>query len=124
MNADDAAQSDAGTHSGSGSGLRSGLGSGSDPDSGSGSGSGQGAPSHDISTWSIERLRAFTEQAEGGRFEAVRVVAQGHAYDPDRSPEARRRWAEVSLRANRRLNSDSAWIERVSRSRTSCCACG
>ncbi|MEU9153586.1 hypothetical protein AB0D59_24240 [Streptomyces sp. NPDC048417] len=66
-------------------------------------------PTNDLSTWTIERLRSFTENAQGQQFEAVRVVAQGHAYRADEPPEARRQWAKLSLQANQRLPGDSVW---------------
>lgn len=59
----------------------------------------------DLSTWPLERLRTLT--AEGQRLEAVRVVAQGHAYDADEPTETRRAWAALSLLANRRKGEDS-----------------
>ncbi|MER5471106.1 hypothetical protein ABZX90_30320 [Streptomyces sp. NPDC002935] len=43
----------------------------------------------------------------GRQLEAVRVVAQGHAYRSDQPEEARRQWAKLSLLANRRMQSDS-----------------
>ncbi|MGV9454520.1 hypothetical protein [Streptomyces sp. NPDC003635] len=62
-------------------------------------------PTDDLGTWPLERLRALT--AEGQWLEAVRVVAQGHAYDAGKSPQARREWAALSLLANRRQGKDT-----------------
>ncbi|MDX3031366.1 hypothetical protein QBB33_28465 [Streptomyces scabiei] len=76
---------------------------------GSGSGSGLDDPSHDLGTWSIERLRSFTERVQDGQLEAVRVVAQQHAYSAVGSPEACREWARLSLRANQRMSGDRSW---------------
>jgi hypothetical protein len=56
----------------------------------------------DLSTWPYAALRDFAGRARGQEFEAIRVVAQGHAYHADDCPEARR-WAALSLLANRRL---------------------
>ncbi|MFE7762547.1 hypothetical protein [Streptomyces sp. NPDC057438] len=81
----------------------------SGPRSGSGSGSGHDSSSDDLGTWSIEQLRSFTERAQGGEFEAVRVVAQQHAYGSVESPEACREWARLSLRANQCMSSDRSW---------------
>ncbi|MEH0508753.1 hypothetical protein [Streptomyces scabiei] len=77
--------------------------------SGSGSASGLDDPSHDLGTWSIERLRSFTERVQDGQLEAVRVVAQQHAYSAVGSPEACREWATLSLRANQRMSGDRSW---------------
>ncbi len=62
----------------------------------------------DLSTWPIERLRAYAMQIVGGSLEGVRVVAQGHAYDAGQPDEARREWAELSLLANRRMGDDGS----------------
>ena len=61
---------------------------------------------HDLSTWPIERLQAFTMDAHGRQLEAVRVVAQNHAYYSDQPREARRQWAKLSLLANQRMHGD------------------
>jgi hypothetical protein len=74
-----------------------------------GSGSGRDDPSHDLGTWSIEQLRSFTERVQDGQLEAVRVVAQQHAYGSVGSPEACREWATLSLRANQRMSGDRSW---------------
>ncbi|MBL1087262.1 hypothetical protein JK359_35755 [Streptomyces actinomycinicus] len=66
-------------------------------------------PSRDLSTWTIERLQSFAEDAQGQQLEAVRVVAQGHAYFADEPREARKQWAKLSLQANQRLHGDSLW---------------
>lgn len=59
-----------------------------------------------LSTWPIERLQAFTTDAGCQQLEAVRVVAQEHAYGSDRPREVRRQWAKLSLLANRRMHGD------------------
>jgi hypothetical protein len=66
-------------------------------------------PSRDLSTWTIERLEAFATDAEGHQLEAVRVVAQGHAYRSDESRSARQQWAKLSLQANQRRHGDRLW---------------
>ncbi|MEU6019778.1 hypothetical protein ABZ826_39340 [Streptomyces sp. NPDC047515] len=66
-------------------------------------------PSRDLSTWTIERLRSFAEEAPGRQLEAVRVVATGHAYRAGQPREARQQWAKLSLQANQRLYGDSLW---------------
>ncbi|MEV0193142.1 hypothetical protein AB0I39_32005 [Kitasatospora purpeofusca] len=72
-------------------------------------GSDQRAPEHDLSTWPIERLQAFTADAhDWWRLESVRVVAQQHAYDSEKPREVRRRWAGLSLLANRRMLGEGA----------------
>ncbi|WSA79989.1 hypothetical protein OG930_32810 [Streptomyces sp. NBC_01799] len=67
----------------------------------------QQGPEQDLSTWAIERLQSFAMDARGRQLEAVRIVAQGHAYHSDQPQEARRQWAKLSLLANRRMHSDS-----------------
>ncbi|NUV61168.1 hypothetical protein [Streptomyces sp. CAI-85] len=58
----------------------------------------------DLSTWPFERLQGLTAGTnDWSQLESVRVVAQQHAYDSNRSYDARRRWAELSLLANRRM---------------------
>ena len=70
-------------------------------------GSDREAPAHGMSTWSIERLQAFTTDAHDRRqLEAARVVAQHHAYYSDQPREVRRQWAKLSLLANRRMHGD------------------
>ncbi|GAA1329935.1 hypothetical protein GCM10009647_068780 [Streptomyces sanglieri] len=59
-----------------------------------------------LNTRPIERLQAFTTDADCRQLEAVRVVAQEHAYDSDRPREVRRQWAKPSLLANRRMHGD------------------
>jgi hypothetical protein len=66
-------------------------------------------PSHDLSTWPVARLRAFATDAQGQELEAVRVVAQTHAYRSDEPQQARRQWAKLSLQANQRLHGDGRW---------------
>ncbi|MEU2132354.1 hypothetical protein ACFXPY_36905 [Streptomyces sp. NPDC059153] len=66
-------------------------------------------PSSDLSTWTIERLQSFAEEAQGQELEAVRVIAQGHAYHADEPCEARQQWAKLSLQANQRLHGDGLW---------------
>ncbi|MGP3637253.1 hypothetical protein ACTU45_28575 [Streptomyces sp. 24-1644] len=66
-------------------------------------------PSRDLSTWTIDRLQSFAEDAQGQQLEAVRVVAQGHAYRADEPREARQQWAKLSLQANQRLHGDGPW---------------
>ncbi|MFF3427789.1 hypothetical protein [Streptomyces sp. NPDC002602] len=66
-------------------------------------------PSRDLSTWTIERLQMFAEDAQGQELEAVRVVAQSHAYRADEPHEARKQWAKLSLHANQRLHGDGLW---------------
>ncbi|MFJ7969729.1 hypothetical protein [Streptomyces sp. NPDC096324] len=68
-------------------------------------------PSCDLSTWTIERLRSFAEDAQGRQLESVRVVAQGHAYRAGEPHEVRKQWAKLSLQANRRLQGDGPWDE-------------
>ncbi|WP_327713268.1 hypothetical protein OG912_38800 (plasmid) [Streptomyces sp. NBC_00464] len=68
-----------------------------------------GNPSGDLSTWTIERLQAFASDAPSQQLEAVRVVAQGHAYRAD-EPRERQQWAKLSLRANQRLHGDGLWV--------------
>ncbi|WP_326623932.1 MULTISPECIES: hypothetical protein [unclassified Streptomyces] len=67
----------------------------------------QQEPGQDLSTWAVERLQTFAMDARGRQLEAVRVVAQGHAYSPYQPQEARRQWAKLSLLANRRMHRDS-----------------
>jgi hypothetical protein len=59
-------------------------------------------PTSDLGNWTMARLWALADEAEGQQIEAMCAVAQGHAYDSDESREARRRWAKLSLHANRR----------------------
>ncbi|GHH25361.1 hypothetical protein [Streptomyces lanatus] len=66
-------------------------------------------PARDLSTWTIECLHQFAQDARGRQLEVVRVVAQGHAHRADEPSEARRQWARLSLQANRRLHGDSVW---------------
>jgi hypothetical protein len=65
--------------------------------------------SHGIGTWTVERLEAFTEGTRGPHLEAVRVLAQAHAYRDDEPREARLRWARLALLANERLDGDGPW---------------
>ncbi|OQR65796.1 hypothetical protein B6E66_01580 [Streptomyces maremycinicus] len=64
-------------------------------------------PGRDVSTWTFDQLQTFIREAGGRRLEAARVAAQGHAYDPSLPQEARRRWAKLSLLANRRMLDDA-----------------
>ncbi|MFM9588133.1 hypothetical protein ACKI1J_01345 [Streptomyces scabiei] len=80
-----------------------------DDDGNAGSGSGRDSPSRDLGSWSIEQLRSFTERVRGGELEAVRVVAQQHAYGAVGSPEACREWATLSLRANQLMSGGHSW---------------
>lgn len=48
----------------------------------------QQGPEQDLSTWAIERLQSFAMDARGRQLEAVRIVAQGHAYHSDQPQEA------------------------------------
>ncbi len=66
-------------------------------------------PSRDLSTWPVARLRAYAMDAQGQELEAVRVIAQTHAYRSDEPQQARRQWAKLSLQANQRLQGDSRW---------------
>ncbi|MGW2090004.1 hypothetical protein [Streptomyces sp. NPDC001880] len=64
-------------------------------------------PELGLSTWPIERLQAFTTDADRRQLEAVRIVAQQHAYyDSEQPQEVRRQWAKLSLLANRRMPGD------------------
>ncbi|MGV9268273.1 hypothetical protein ACWDRR_26820 [Kitasatospora sp. NPDC003701] len=64
-------------------------------------------PEHGLSAWPVERLQEFVPAAhDSRRLEAARVVAQQHAYDSGLPPEVRRRWAGLSLLANRRMRGD------------------
>lgn len=65
-----------------------------------------------MSTWTFGRLQAYVQDTRGQRLEAARVVAQAHVYDPSRPQEARRRWAKLSLTANRRMTTGDG-AERV-----------
>ncbi|MGW0782556.1 hypothetical protein [Streptomyces sp. NPDC002913] len=49
---------------------------------------------------------AGTTDARSRQLEAVRVVAQQHAYWSDQPQEVRRQWAKLSLLANRRIHGD------------------
>ncbi|MGM9380715.1 hypothetical protein [Streptomyces antibioticus] len=61
-------------------------------------------PQRDLSTWPFEHLQALiADTHDWPQLESVRVVAQQRAYDTDRSRDARRHWAELSLLANRRM---------------------
>ncbi|MFF7976613.1 hypothetical protein [Streptomyces sp. NPDC007905] len=72
-------------------------------------GTDQKEPQHDLSTWPIERLQAFTADAHDcSQLESVRVVAQQHAYDSNQPRDARRHWAELSLPVNRRMRGTGA----------------
>ncbi|MET7981790.1 hypothetical protein [Streptomyces sp. NPDC005281] len=66
-------------------------------------------PSRDLSTWTIERLQSFASSARSRQLEAVRVVAQDHAYRTGQPREVRRQWATLSLQANQRLPGDGLW---------------
>jgi GNAT superfamily N-acetyltransferase len=60
-------------------------------------------PDHDLNTWPLDEVRTFVQHTHGRQLEGPRVVAQGHAYASRHSPEVRRRWAKLSLLANRRM---------------------
>ncbi|MGW1842927.1 hypothetical protein [Streptomyces sp. NPDC001966] len=61
----------------------------------------------DPSTWTLEQLRTFVQNARGQQLETARVAAQGHAYDSAHPQEDRRQWAKLSLLANRLMLADS-----------------
>ena len=65
----------------------------------------------DIGAWPVERLEASAATQHGRELEAIRVVAQMHAYGSDEPKHARLRWAKLSLDANARLhgNGSSSW---------------
>ncbi|MFB7312551.1 hypothetical protein [Streptomyces sp. NPDC056192] len=69
-------------------------------------------PEHGMSAWSIERLQAFTTDTHDWRqLEAVRVVAQQHAYyDSDEPQVSRLKWAELSLLASCRMQGDGSGV--------------
>lgn len=60
-------------------------------------------PGHDSSTWTLDQIQTFIHDARSRQLEAARLAAQGQAYNPRHSEEARRRWAKLSLLANRRM---------------------
>ncbi|WP_405825321.1 hypothetical protein OG705_32995 [Streptomyces sp. NBC_00838] len=66
-------------------------------------------PIRDLSTWTVDRLEAFTTTQQGQELERIRVVAQSHAYRSDEPRQARLRWAELALNANERLPGDVPW---------------
>lgn len=68
-------------------------------------------PICDLSTWTVERLEAFTMAQQGHVLEQVRVVAQSHAYRSDEPRHVRLRWARLSLNANARLPGDTSWSQ-------------
>ena len=72
------------------------------------SGTLQDQPADDFSTWSIERLEALAATLARGdmTLETIRVLAQSHAYHPDRDEDrhARLRWAKLSLHATERAH--------------------
>lgn len=63
-------------------------------------------PVPDLSTWTFERLEAFSAVQSGQGLEAVRVIAQSNAYRSDRPRHTRLRWAKLSLDANERRHGD------------------
>ncbi|WP_035858541.1 hypothetical protein [Kitasatospora cheerisanensis] len=60
-------------------------------------------PARDLSKWTLDQLQTFIDEAHGRQLETARVVAQGQAYNSSHPPEIRRRWAKLSLLANRRM---------------------
>ncbi|WP_405812743.1 hypothetical protein OG241_00525 [Streptomyces sp. NBC_01390] len=66
-------------------------------------------PIRDISTWTVDRLEAFTATQQSHELERIRVVAQSHAYRSDEARHVRLRWAKLSLNANARLPGDTPW---------------
>ncbi|MFF6829745.1 hypothetical protein [Streptomyces longwoodensis] len=64
---------------------------------------GKEQPLPDPSTWTLEQMQNFIASTSGKLLETARVLAQGHAYARDRPGEDRRRWAKLSLLANRGL---------------------
>ncbi|MEY2249225.1 hypothetical protein AB8A21_40980 [Streptomyces sp. BF23-18] len=66
-------------------------------------------PIQDLSTWTVDRLEAFTPTQQGHELERIRVVAQSHAYRSDEARHVRLRWAKLSLNANSRLPDDTPW---------------
>lgn len=57
-------------------------------------------PIRDLSTWTLDRLEAFTITQQGHELERVREVAQSLAYRSDEPRHVRLRWAKLSLNAN------------------------
>ncbi|MGW5180257.1 hypothetical protein ACWERY_38785 [Streptomyces sp. NPDC004082] len=72
---------------------------------------GESDPTQGMDTWTVERLEAFTARTRGPHLEAVRVLAQAHAYSDDEPRAARLRWARLALLANERLDGDGPWNE-------------
>ncbi|MFJ4368873.1 hypothetical protein ACIP4S_32720 [Streptomyces chartreusis] len=60
-------------------------------------------PGGDLSTWTLDQLQTFIQDARGQQLETARVAAQGQAYNSSHPHEARRQWAKLSLLANRRI---------------------
>lgn len=60
-------------------------------------------PGPDLSTWTFDQLQAFVHDACGQQLETARVAAQVQAYNSSNPQEVRRRWAKLSLLANRRM---------------------
>jgi hypothetical protein len=67
-----------------------------------------GARYRELSTWPIDKLRAFANNPgpQGQPLEAVRELAQAHAYQPDDSRQNRLEWAKLSLLINDRMHGD------------------
>jgi hypothetical protein len=66
-------------------------------------------PGHDLSTWTLDQLQTFIQNACDQWLETARLAALGHAYNSSHPQETRRRWAKLSLLANRRiLSADTA----------------
>ncbi|SEL25913.1 hypothetical protein [Streptacidiphilus jiangxiensis] len=66
-------------------------------------------PIRNLSTWTLDRLEAFTITQQGHELERIRVVAQSQAYRSDEPRHVRLRWAKLSLNANARLPGDTPW---------------
>ncbi|WP_406087720.1 hypothetical protein [Streptomyces virginiae] len=60
----------------------------------------------DPSTWTLDQLQMFIQNARGQQLETARVAAQGHAYYSADPQETRRQWAKLSLLANRLMLPD------------------
>ncbi|MEV6398874.1 hypothetical protein AB0M39_29510 [Streptomyces sp. NPDC051907] len=66
-------------------------------------------PSSDISTWTLERLRAFAAVAQDQDLEAVRCVAQTRAGCSDQPREVRLEWAKLALQASWSRHVEGPW---------------
>lgn len=65
----------------------------------------------ELSTWPIHKVRAFADNPDhqGQPLEAVREVAQAHAYQHDDSRQSRLEWAKLSLHINDLMHGDDPW---------------